>query len=282
MNPRTPPPPDDAHTPVADLYCDEFHSGRSYHTHRSHGSGDWLLIYTVGGAGLLRTGHGSRITVPGDAVLYGPGDFQDYGTNPEPGDWHILWAHFAPRPQRNIWLRWPLSREGLKLLHFDQGEMRTRFASAMRRMLTVSRRQVPFASDLASNALEEALLWAAAAASGDAWLAMDPRIRNAIDHLAENMKQPFALAGLARRCGLSVSRLVHLFTENTGVSPRSFLEQRRMQHASQLLRLTSLTVTEIAAEVGYPDPFYFSNRFRRHAGASPSAFRKQSAAQPRK
>jgi AraC family transcriptional regulator of arabinose operon len=46
-----------------------------------------------------------------------------------------------------------------------------------------------------------------------------------------------------------------------------------MQMASRLLRLTGFTITEVAAEVGYADPFYFSNRFRRYSGKSPSQFR---------
>ncbi len=48
-----------------------------------------------------------------------------------------------------------------------------------------------------------------------------------------------------------------------------------MWHASRLLRLTSLGIAEVAAEVGYEDAFYFSNRFRRYAGKSPTKFRAQ-------
>jgi AraC family transcriptional regulator of arabinose operon len=48
-----------------------------------------------------------------------------------------------------------------------------------------------------------------------------------------------------------------------------------MQVASRLLRLTSLTIQEVAGEVGYDDPFYFSNRFRRYSGKSPSQFRER-------
>ena len=56
---------------------------------------------------------------------------------------------------------------------------------------------------------------------------------------------------------------------------QQFVERHRMQHACQLLRLTSLTIAEIAAEAGYADAFYFSNRFRRYAGASPTQFRER-------
>ena len=103
----------------------------------------------------------------------------------------------------------------------------------------------------------------------------DPRVRRAMDYLAANLRQPFRLETLARHCGLSVSRLAHLFKTGAGTSPQQFFEQQRMWHAGQLLRLTGLPVAEVAVEVGYDDPFYFSNRFRRYAGKSPTQFRRQ-------
>ena len=104
-------------------------------------------------------------------------------------------------------------------------------------------------------------------------LTMDLRVRKAIDYLATDLRGPFDLERLARHCGMSVSRLAHLFKQQTGASPREYLERHRMQRACQLLRVTALGISEVAAEVGYPDAFYFSNRFRRAFGQSPSRFR---------
>jgi len=140
-------------------------------------------------------------------------------------------------------------------------------------MVRVSRRELPGARDLAANALEEALLWANVVASKDKWVTMDVRIRKAIDYLISHSREPFALSKLAHFSGLSVSRLALLFKKETSVSPQQFLERHRMQQACQLLRLTSLGITEIAHNSGYADPFYFSNRFRRFAGQSPSQYR---------
>jgi len=141
-------------------------------------------------------------------------------------------------------------------------------------MIGLAQRPLPIASDLAMLALEEALLWAKLAAFQDEWVTMDGRVRTAINRLTTHFQEPFVLERLARHCGISVSRLAHLFKDQTGISPQRFLEQHRMQIASGLLRMTDFTVTEVAAEVGYPDPFYFSNRFRRFIGSSPSHFRR--------
>jgi len=58
-----------------------------------------------------------------------------------------------------------------------------------------------------------------------------------------------------------------------GVSPLHYHERCRMQQAAKLLRVTNLKVGQIAEQLGFPDPFYFSTRFRHHLSASPRAFR---------
>ena len=264
--------------PITELYCDKFRRGPSYATVRLRGTRDWLLIYTEAGSGRFVSASGMRDTAPGDALLYAPGDPQDYRTAGNCEKWQLLWVHFIPKPQCQIWLPWPVTAGGLRLLHFEKGDVRQAFRDSMIRMIRVSRRKIPGALDLAANALEEALLWANVAASKDRWLGMDPRVRKAIDYLVRDLRRPFLLENLARHCGASVSRLSHLFKQQTGSSPQQFIERHRMQHAVQLLRLTNLSIAEVATEAGYADAFYFSNRFHRYAGASPSEFRRQSGA----
>ena len=233
------------------------------------------MIYTADGAGYLTAASKEGPTRPGDVTLYAPGERHDYKTDPVAGRWHLLWVHFIAKPSWNPWLRWPLGEHGVKSLHLEKGEIRDGFVAAMRRTIQFFRRRLPNARDFAGNALEETLLWAHLSASRGDWMRTDARVRRAMDYLTANLQQPFRLESLARHCGLSVSRLAHLFKVETGTSPQQFFEQQRMWHAGQLLRVTGLGVAEVAAEVGYDDPFYFSNRFRRYAGKSPTQFRQQ-------
>jgi len=142
-------------------------------------------------------------------------------------------------------------------------------------MIRATHRPGPVQIDLGMAALEEVILRGRAAQAEESDPASDPRIARAAAWLTDRFKEPFHLPTLARQSGLSVSRFSHLFRTRIGLTPGQFLERQRLSHAAHLLRLTSLTVGELAAECGYESAFYFTNRFRRHHGLSPTAFRQR-------
>lgn len=78
----------------------------------------------------------------------------------------------------------------------------------------------------------------------------------------------------AKMCGVSKSRFIHVFKSTTGLSPYSYLICLRLNRAAELLLSSALSVSEIAYEVGFDDPFNFSKIFKRHYGVSPEKFRK--------
>jgi len=254
------------------ILCGEFREGRGYTNWRPRGSGDWLLILTLGGAGRLRVAGQDYALGPGDAVLYAPGAEQDYATESKTGRWHLRWAHFQPRVHWHPWLLWPELGAGVGRLRL-QGPAETYVAAALGRMLTAGRLGGPGHEDLALNALEEALLWIFRLNSDQGATGGDPRVQRAVQRLATRFDEPFKLDALAAHCGLSPSRLSHLFREQLGTSPQRFGEKLRLDFARQLLRRTTLSVGEIAREVGFADPLYFSRRFQRAFGHAPSALR---------
>ena len=263
------------HRPATSLFGAEFFRDRSYTNWRPHGSGDWLLIYTAHGSGAIATAEKTVVTRPGDLLLYEPQAMQDYGTDPEGrGRWHLLWAHFLPRPAWHLWLQWPEIAPRTRLIHLRAAQ-RAPCEQAWRRMIQATRRPGPIRVDLGMAALEEVILWgrAAQAEAGDP--SADPRIARAVAWLTDRFKEPFHLPALARHCGLSVSRFSHLFRERIGLTAGQFLERQRLAQAAHLLRLTSLTIGELASECGFENAFYFTNRFRRHHGVSPTAFRER-------
>jgi len=255
------------HSVTVTLNADEFRMGPRYDNWRPKGTPDWLLIFTVGGAGRV----GGVSSNPGTVTLYQPGTAQRYFTDPKVRHWHFLWSHFHPRPHWDIWLNWPEQDRGLRIIRVEDQTVFRNVRQAMTDVIRFSRQQLPGGMDLAVNALERALLWIH---SVNDQQALDERIRRAVDFLTEKMREPLSLDSLARACGLSVSRLAHLFREQIGMPPQHYLEELRLQRAAQLLRSTGLRIGEVAAETGYTGAFYFSSRFRKKFGQSPSEYRR--------
>jgi YesN/AraC family two-component response regulator len=77
--------------------------------------------------------------------------------------------------------------------------------------------------------------------------------------------------------GLSRSQLYKKCLVLTGKSPVDIVQEIRMQNALNLLKNTSLSVSDIAYSVGYSDPRYFSNRFKKMIGTTPSEIRENKA-----
>ena len=264
------------HLPATPIVGDEYVRHADYANWRPRGSGDHLLIYTAAGAGLIGTAGEPVRTGPGDLLLYEPEAVHDYRTAPgRAAQWRLLWTHFHPRPSWHRWLQWPEIAPRIRLVHLPAVH-RAACAEALRRMVRASRRFGPVHAELAMAALEEAILHGWATRTREQAPA-DPRIERAIELLTDGFRQPFRLPALARQCGLSVSRFSHLFRTVTGVTPGQFHERQRLAHAAHLLRLTGLTVGEAAAECGFDDPFYFTHRFRRRYGVSPTGFRARAA-----
>lgn len=79
---------------------------------------------------------------------------------------------------------------------------------------------------------------------------------------------------LADALHLSESSLSKRFKKETGMTIGHYLDRLVLNRARLLLLTTNLPVCEIAAQLGFTDPFYFSKFFKKQLGASPSSFRK--------
>jgi AraC family transcriptional regulator of arabinose operon len=137
-------------------------------------------------------------------------------------------------------------------------------------MLVADRLGGPLSADLAMNALEEVLIRCAARETRASHAGLDPRVQRAARFLATRLGEPFRMDAIATHCGLSPSRLSHLFRESMGTTLQRFSEQLKLDSARQLLAQTNLTITEVASAFGYADALYFSRRYRNAFGHAPS------------
>ncbi len=101
------------------------------------------------------------------------------------------------------------------------------------------------------------------------------------DHLKEvimkNMSNPnLKMDELGEEIGLSRVQLYRKVKALTGLSPVELLRQMRLQRGYTLLQTTTKTVNEIAYEVGFGTPGYFSKCFKQQYGKYPMEIRADS------
>jgi len=101
----------------------------------------------------------------------------------------------------------------------------------------------------------------------------DEKILDAQLMLANQLDQPLNLSTLAAASGLSVRTLNRRFKQASGMSPGTYLTQRRIEEARSLLMETNLPVAEVGWQVGYRDPSRFAQHFKRLAGVNPRQYR---------
>lgn len=101
-------------------------------------------------------------------------------------------------------------------------------------------------------------------------------LRLVCDHIEANLAGDLHLESLGQLIGLGPDRFGEVFRSTLGVSPYRYVLQRRMDRARVLLHSTSLTITEIAVNLGFADHAHFTSTFRRLTEITPSRFRRES------
>ena len=106
----------------------------------------------------------------------------------------------------------------------------------------------------------------------------DDRLRILWERVAAHLGDEWTLARLAREAGYSNEHLRRLCRRQLGRSPMHQVTYLRMRRAAELLICTSHTIEAIAEEVGYHNPFVFSNAFTKWIGWRPSEYRRKKLA----
>jgi AraC-like DNA-binding protein len=88
------------------------------------------------------------------------------------------------------------------------------------------------------------------------------------------IKEPLTLPAWSKAVHLHPVYFGRIFKQETGLRPMEWLNQSRLQKASQYLSSTQLSIAEIAEDCGFTNQFYFSRVFRHHFGQPPLQYRK--------
>lgn len=103
----------------------------------------------------------------------------------------------------------------------------------------------------------------------------DYYIREALAYIEHNFQNDITVEDIARLCGLNRSYFGKIFKDSTGKTPQQFILTYRMIKATELLKLTRLSVGDIGNAVGYPNQLHFSRAFKNIYGISPRQWRNE-------
>ncbi|MFD0676714.1 MULTISPECIES: response regulator transcription factor [unclassified Paenibacillus] len=99
-------------------------------------------------------------------------------------------------------------------------------------------------------------------------------VHKAIDYIESNYAtEGLSLQEVARFVHISPTYLSILFKKEKNITFSDFLLQIRMKAATELLRMSGLKSYEVAEKVGYSNPQYFSQCFKKYTGFSPTDYK---------
>lgn len=76
-----------------------------------------------------------------------------------------------------------------------------------------------------------------------------------MNYIEQNFQNDISIEDIARVCGINRSYLGKIFKNSVGHSPQEFLMNYRMIKATELLKLTSLSIADVGSAVGYEISF---------------------------
>lgn len=100
-------------------------------------------------------------------------------------------------------------------------------------------------------------------------------LRKAVEYINFNYHNELQCAQVAEHAGISLNYLNHLFSEQFGATVNSYINRLRIREAMRLIERTDISLTDLYRQIGYKNNQNFSKQFAKHAGCSPSAYRKK-------
>lgn len=94
-----------------------------------------------------------------------------------------------------------------------------------------------------------------------------------ISFIKNNFCNNITVNSIARHINISEKYLCRIFHKKTGISPKEYIIETRLNYAEYLMRSTSLSLSEIAAQVGYSNLNNFSQIYIKYKKITPSKFR---------
>jgi AraC-like DNA-binding protein len=231
----------------------------------------FTFVYILRGKGVLESDvTGTIPIVEGNLFIVFPHVRHRYKPNPATG-WDEYWIEFAGKAAENFIKNSPLRSDEPVLTVQHSLKITNLFLD----IIDISQRQ-PHGFEYLLSAQAFSLLTAMVAESdtqNDEDREKAEAVRKARQLLLSDLDQTIDLKQLAMELGMSYSLFRKTFKNMTGFSPHQYRLNFRLHRAGQLLKSSSLQVSQIAEMLGFGSIYYFSELFKKKTGNSPIEYR---------
>lgn len=248
-----------------------FPRAEGHFIYRKNGSSENILIYCTQGKGWIEIDNKRQIILENQYVIVSSNTPHKYGSSSQ-DPWSIYWIHFSG-DKSHFFINHPN-----KIIEIDLAS-NARFKD---RILLFEEIFNNLEMGYSMENLEYANVCLWHMLGSFRYLSQFrkvnefnqyDKIEQSISYMRNHIAEKLSLEMIASNAELSISQFSLLFKKKTSRTPLDYLTHLKIQHASKLLDFSSLKINEIAQQVGYQDPFYFSRIFSKVMGKSPKAYR---------
>lgn len=231
---------------------------------------DFILIYCVDGEGVVSLNQEKTYQLKHGDIFCIPKHTQHYYYSSENNPWSILWIHFdTQRPSE-------FNLEKQLLTQISSPEKSHLIQEDFIRLFNLSEKCNDFETNLCVVSLLNSLLTQIVYLKNE--LQQDKQniyLTHSIKYLTDNLHRTLTLQEMANHLNISQSYLSTIYKKYLKKSPIEYFNEIKIEQACKYLKMSDLKIYEIANQLGFSDPYYFSRAFKKVTQLSPREYRQK-------
>lgn len=238
-------------------------------------TGDFELLYIIGGTSIITVENGTYTCNEGDAVLIPPFTMHKIQTL-ECDPHENFWIHFDIYPfhLQKDFIAAMLVNGGYKIHPGISQDLIQLYRSLMNEMNTAKPGRMLFFNTILVQIIASMLRLNNSPALSEKTVtnvqsAEAETIRRSLEIIQKGIYSGLGVKDLCNELHVSESWLFKAFSNILNIPPNRFIQMIRIKRAEQLMKCTSLSINEISEILCFSSPYYFSNVFKKYYKISP-------------
>lgn len=256
------------HPLVRRLYLTDvgyFPKAAHHYRSREKGTAQYIFFYCMQGSGVIELKNKTYTLHENDAFVIPLGEAHTYYAD-EKDPWSLLWVHFKGEDAAY----YPLHEK--KIQHFSSEYAANRMFSLFDMLFRALDKDYTLGTFIYISQVLSLILSEVFFRNLENVSLEDRNLTAIIRYMNRHIHEELSLEELLMKFHCSKSYLHRLFQTKTHHAPMNFFTRLKMSEACKMLR-SNKHVYEVAHELGYRDPYYFSRLFKKIIGLSPQQYK---------